>query len=197
MFKLLASRAQNYALRFDRWPASWVRLVEEQGSECIYGTWLIGNDYRNKSALYGAYPRGFLDRVRALFPDLWESRVLHAFAGSLPKGHGVRLDLNPARQPDVIGNVCALPFGRDNFDLVLADPPYSKADAVEYGTPMVDRRAAMASLSTVTRAGGFLVWLDTVWPMHRKDQWRTVGRICLIRSTNHRVRLVSIFQRVN
>jgi hypothetical protein len=39
------------------------------------------------------------------------------------------------------------------------------------------------------------VWLDQVWPMHRKDEWRTVGRILLQRSTNHRVRLVSIFER--
>ena len=41
----------------------------------------------------------------------------------------------------------------------------------------------------------FVVWLDTVWPMHRKDTWRTVGRILLQRSTNHRVRLVTLFER--
>jgi len=41
-----------------------------------------------------------------------------------------------------------------------------------------------------------LVWLDTVWPMHRKAEWRTVGRILLQRSTNHRARIVSIFERV-
>jgi hypothetical protein len=36
-----------------------------------------------------------------------------------------------------------------------------------------------------------------VWPMHRKDEWRTVGRIMLVRSTNHRVRCVTIFERVS
>lgn len=192
----LATRAEHYAHVFAKWPASHLRVVQEQGADVLYGTWQIGSCYKNDSDLYGAYPRGFLERVFGLFPDLWSRRVLHAFSGSLPKSTWhVRLDLNPARQPDVVGNVTAPPFPPESFDLVLADPPYSKADAEAYGTPMIDRRLATTGLATVTKPGGFLVWLDTCWPMHRKDEWRTVGRICLIRSTNHRVRLVSIFER--
>ena len=45
------------------------------------------------------------------------------------------------------------------------------------------------------KPGGWLVWLDTQLPMYRKDQWTNVAQIGLVRSTNHRVRLVSIFQR--
>lgn len=41
-----------------------------------------------------------------------------------------------------------------------------------------------------------LVWLDVVWPMFRKSEWRTVGRITVIRSTNHRARIATIFERV-
>lgn len=62
---------------------------------------------------------------------------------------------------------------------------------------MVNRRAVLAALANITVEGGHLVWLDTVWPMHRKAQWRTVGRIALTRSTNHRVRDISIFERTS
>ena len=53
----------------------------------------------------------------------------------------------------------------------------------------------MREAARVTAPGGNLVWLDQKRPMFRKDQWRLWGAIGLVRSTNHRVRLVSIFER--
>ena len=44
-------------------------------------TWIMGNDYRVKSAYYGGYPAGYLRRIRALFPD--KRRVLHLFSGKV------------------------------------------------------------------------------------------------------------------
>lgn len=195
----LQQRAEAYAAAFPQFPSSHLRLVQEQGGDVLYGTWLGGQNYRQTSALYGAYPPKYLDRVLALFPDLVNTMPLHVFSGSLPPGHYMRVDVNAARHPDRVGSVYDIaqvvaPF---MFRLVLADPPYSTEDATRYGTPMVDRRRAIAALADVTVPGGYLVWLDTVWPMHRKAEWRTVGRITLVRSTNHRVRLISIFARVS
>jgi hypothetical protein len=189
----LTERADSYAAAFPQYPASHLRVVQEQGGDCLYGTWLIGNDYRNKTAYYGAYPAGYLQRLQGVFPD-WDE-VLHVFSGSLPRGPYDRCDLR--QDAEYQCSVTELPqrAGNRRWRLAIADPPYTAADAHEYGTPMVDRRAATAALARVTKPGGFLVWLDCVWPMFRKTEWRTVARICLIRSTNHRVRLVSIFER--
>ncbi len=41
----------------------------------MYGTWLLGNDYRNRSSFYGAYPPGFLKRLAALFPDVVQEDI--------------------------------------------------------------------------------------------------------------------------
>lgn len=198
----LAARRDAFMRAYAKWPASWPWLVREQGRDVLYGVWVIGNDYRNKSALYGAYPAGYLERVAALFPDAGDD-VLHAFSGSLPPGPYSRLDLiDRCGVADLRfhqGDVCAAPTifaGRAPFALVIADPPYSVADAVHYETPMVDRRRAMAALAQVTAPGRYLVWLDTVWPMHKKTDWLTVGRILIQRSTNHRARVCSIFERV-
>lgn len=176
--------------------------------EWLVGTWAIGAAWKNPNPLYGAYPRGYLQRVCAMFPDA--RQVLHAFSGGLtvedakaatPNAADVELvDLHgpeAGRHPTWRGSVLDLPTewtGR--FDLVLADPPYSQADAERYGTAMPRRQHVTAALRRVTRAGGVLVWLDTCWPMHRKDVWRTWGHIGLVRSTNHRVRLVSMFEAV-
>lgn len=195
----LQDRADAYAAAFPQFAASHLHVVSEAGGPCLYGTWLLGNDYRVKSRYYGGYPKGYLERVMALFPGIQgPASVLHAFSGALPAGNYSRCDC--AQEAELQCRVEELPqsesfrkFGP--WCLVFADPPYSQADAEKYGTPMVDRRAATAALAAVTMRGGFLVWLDTTWPMFRKTEWRTVGRICLIRSTNHRVRLVSIFER--
>lgn len=197
----LEERAAAFNDTYAKWPASHLRVVLEGGKPVLYGRWLIGNDYRNKSRYYGAYPAGYLERVRALFPDLGvldrvsACEVLHVFSGSLPAGPYARCDISQDAEFDCsvydLPNLC----GEHAWKLIFADPPYSAADAKRYGTPMVDRRKAIAALARVTLPGGFLVWLDTVWPMHRKAQWRTVGRIGLTRSTNHRVRDITIFER--
>ncbi len=191
----LAERACAYAVAFARYPASHLRVVREQGGDVLYGTWLLGNDYRVRSAYYGGYPKGYLERVQALFP--YEGRVLHVFSGALPYGSYERCDLR--QEAEYQCDVLDLPEHENRnghqWKLVLADPPYSAEDATRYGTPMIDRKRVMSALAQVTRVGGHLVWLDCVWPMFKKTEWRTVGRICLIRSTNHRVRLISIFER--
>lgn len=197
----VASRGRAYNDAYAHFPASQLTVVTEQGHDVLYGIWLFGNDYRNRSRLYGAYPPGYLTRVWALFSDITPSRrtVLHVFSGSLRRSSKyLRLDSQPRRRADIVGSVYDV--GRRlrgrRFKLVFADPPYSKADAEKYGTAMVDRGRALRALARVTARGGFVVWLDTTWPMHRKTQWRTVARIAVVRSTNHRTRMVTIFQRV-
>lgn len=200
----LSERVAAYANAFPGRPPLQV-VTEGAGRdahEVIYGQWVIGNDYRNKTRFYGAYPNGYLDRVKALFPDIPEFNAargklnhLHVFSGSLPEGRYVRCDtVQPA---EITASVYDLEPGlHGRYPLVFADPPYSAADAVKYKTKMIVRGRVMRSLATVTELGGFVVWLDTCWPMFSKTQWRTVGRIGVTRSTNHRVRMVSIFERL-
>lgn len=193
----LDQRVRNYGETLGRkWPASTPTLYQTgDGALAFQGFWVIGNDYRNASSYHGAYPRGYLTRMACLFPDTEPGRLLHAFSGSLPKGPYVRCDLmQPSELAcDVIDlpNYCEAGW----YTHVYADPPYTKSDASKYGTPMINRGKATAALAVVVAPGGFLIWLDTVWPMHRKALWRTVGQIAVRRSTNHVMRLASVFQR--
>lgn len=182
----------------------------------VLGTWAIGAAWKNPNPLYGAYPRGYLERVHAMFPCA--KHVLHVFSGGLnafdaanpateaaaragcPAPFITRVDAkgpDEGRYPTWQGDVQALPREWSSmFDLILADPPYSPDDATHYGLPMPNRGKVMRELRRVATAGAVLVWLDTCWPMHRKDEWRTFGQIGVVRSTNHRVRLCSMFEAV-
>lgn len=193
-------RVDHFKKVYRKFPASHPWLVREQDRDVIYAIWVLGQDYRNKTRLYGAYPPDYVKRIEALFPDA--ESTLHAFSGSLPSGNYHRIDLidrvSAYDGKFTSGDVCDAfdLYGPNAFDLIVADPPYSDDDAVKYETPMVNRLKAMAALATVIVRGGHLVWLDTMWPIHSKESWVTVGRIPVIRSTNHRVRLCSIFERV-
>jgi len=160
----------------------------------IVGTWIMGNNYRVKSGYYGGYPAGYLKRIKALFPD--KQRVLHLFSGKVDTatmpGHTV--DSNPDRMPDFIDDahrLTSVPL--ENYDLVMADPPYSVEDCEHYGTTMVKRNVVMAALGARLSRNCHVVWLDQVLPMYRKDQFRLEAVIGMVKSTNHRFRVVTIF----
>jgi 16S rRNA G966 N2-methylase RsmD len=218
-----AARAHFYTAAFPDRPPLAIHSIPGQ-PQWVAGTWLIGACYKNPNPLYGAYPHGYLERVHAMFPDA--KQVLHVFSGGLTLGNALKaagmrrvlddtgrivneiptvdavelVDLKgpeDGRHPTWQGDIMDMPAewaGR--FDLILADPPYSSEDAEKYGTPMVNRGKIIARLRDVAQKGGNLVWLDQVWPMHRKNQWRTWAHIGLVRSTNHRMRLVSMFEAV-
>lgn len=108
----------------------------------------MGNDYRVKSGFYGGYPAGYLRRVKALFPD--KRQVLHLFSGrvGLAALAGDTVDINPDMAPTYVDDAQKLqgvPLA--NYDLVLADPPYSAEDAQHYGKTMVKRNTVMAALA--------------------------------------------------
>ena len=191
----LRERVDAYKHTFKRWPGSWPTLgISPDGRETMQAVWVIGNDYRNKTTFYGSYPRSYLDRVMAMYPDAGDS-VLHAFSGSLPSGNYTRCDL--VQDAELKCSVYDVASETDRrFRLILADPPYTGEDAKKYGTPMVNRGRATRSLAAVAEPGGHMVWLDTVWPMHSKSLWLTIGRIAVVRSTNHRVRMATVFERV-
>ncbi len=162
----------------------------------VVGTWIMGNDYRVKSAYYGGYPAGYLRRIRALFPE--KRRTLHLFSGKVDIAlfPGDTVDVNPslgATYVDDAQTMTRVPL--DRYDLVLADPPYSVEDCQRYGTSMVKRNVVMKALGRLP-AGAHIVWLDQVFPVYRKEMFAIEATIGMWKSTNHRFRGITIFRRL-
>ena len=162
----------------------------------VVGTWIMGNDYRVKSADYGGYPAGYLRRIRALFPD--KRRVLHLFSGKVELAAlpGDTVDINPSLQPTYVDDAQRLErVPLETYDLILADPPYSIEDAERYRTTMVKRNVVMRALGRAA-PGAHIVWLDQVLPMYRKDAFAIEAVIGMVKSTNHRFRVITVFRRL-
>lgn len=169
------------------------------GDGRIVGTWIMGNDYRVKSEYYGGYPAGYLKRVKALFPDKKGMRTLHLFSGKVAKEvvPGFTLDINATLQPDFVDDAHTMEsVNLGQIDFVMADPPYSTEDCEHYGTAMVNRSKVIATLGQRLPAGAHVVWLDQVLPMYRKVEFAIDGVIGMVKSTNHRFRVVTIFRKL-
>lgn len=163
----------------------------------MVGTWIMGNNYQVASSYYGGYPHGYLKRVKALFPD--KTNALHLFSGKvdLSTFPGTTVDINPASGADYIDDaqtLVSVPLER--FDLVLADPPYSVEDCDHYATTMVARNKVMRALGRRLQPGSHVVWLDQVLPMYQKLQFEVIGVVGMVKSTNHRFRVMTIFERI-
>ena len=184
-------RINNYVLE-TKYPKSL--FVGEDNR--VVGTWIMGNNYRVKSNYYGGYPAGYLKRIKALFPD--KTNVLHLFSGKVDTEimSGTTVDLNSEMKPDILDDAQSLEnVPVEEFDLILADPPYSIEDSEHYGPTMVKRNKVMKALGKKAKAGTHVVWLDQVLPMYRKDEWNIVAVIGMVKSTNHRFRVVTIFKK--
>jgi hypothetical protein len=185
------ARIANY-VRETGFPRSL--FISEDGR--VVGTWIMGNDYRVKSAYYGGYPAGYLRRIRALFPE--KKRILHIFSGKVDLAAlpGDTVDINPKLRPTYVDDAQTLArVPLSSYDLVLADPPYSVEDAERYQTTMVRRNIVLRALQRAS-PGTHIVWLDQVLPMYRKDIFAIDAVIGMVKSTNHRFRVVTVFRRL-
>jgi hypothetical protein len=173
------------------------KALQVGGDNRINGIWIMGQNYRVKSEYYGGYPAGYLKRIKALFPD--KKNILHLFSGKVDKSiiDGKTIDINPDRGADVVGDAHELSkhFGEE-FDLILADPPYSIEDCDHYGTTMVKRTTVVRECQKVLKPGGHLVWLDQVMPLYKKIELQPIGFIGMVKSVNHRFRVITMFEKL-
>jgi hypothetical protein len=184
-------RIDNY-VRLTGFPRSL--FIAEDGR--VVGTWIMGNDYRVKSGYYRGYPAGYLRRVKSLFPE--KRRVLHLFSGQVDQTAlpGDTVDINESLRPTFVDDAQKLErVPLEDYDLILADPPYSIEDAERYQTSMVKRNSVMRALQRVAE-GTHIVWLDQVLPMYRKDAFGIDAVIGMVKSTNHRFRVVTVFRKL-
>lgn len=167
------------------------------GDGRIVGTWVMGNNYTTKQNFYGSYPYGYLNRIKLLFSD--KKNTLHLFSGCVDTElfPGKTVDINSDQKPDYVDDAHTLEHvPLEDFDLILADPPYSVEDCDHYKTTMIKRNVVLRNLGERLKSGAHIVWLDQVLPMYKKVKLKTIGYIGMVKSTNHRFRVITIFEKL-
>ncbi|MDA4110929.1 MAG: hypothetical protein OK439_00210 [Thaumarchaeota archaeon] len=79
-------------------------------------------------------------------------------------------------------------------DVVYADPPYP-GNFHKFNVLPFRQQQVLRDLGVLMPKGSFLCWLDTLYPMFRKDQWKIIGTIEVRIGTNTQVRGWTLWQR--
>jgi len=105
---------------------------------------------RPASKYAGCYPKYFEKHIERL---LGTKNYLHAFCGSSTTG--LRIDINPESNADLICDVHHLPFRDNVFEGSFADPPYNaKFSDKLYDTKQAKLYTWSKELSRVTKPNG-------------------------------------------
>ena len=175
------------------------------GYRPICDVWLLA---RSKVKYYGAYPAGFLSRARALLGVSIDDPVLHLCSGMVKDypfgGYGandLRVDMDPSTEPDAVRDIRE-PFNDDymaeyRIKAVLADPPYTEADADYYPVG----REALPSCGDifnrareVLRPGERLGILHYIWAKPPAD-FKNIAVVTVLVGFNNRARLYTVYER--
>jgi len=184
----LQERADSYHRALPKYPPLIVY------NDWIMGLWYCGRPW-HKQEFYGQYPLTYLKRVRSLFSDC--CGILHLFSGKTVPGLGeATFDIDPKNNPTVLGDVRSLTsyFSENQFELVIADPPYTASDFEKYGFKPFSKRQCLRDVRII--CSKYLVWLDLTVPPYRKTDWKLIGTIAIVTGTQSKIRMVSIFEKV-
>lgn len=171
----------------------------------ITDVWILA---RPKVAYYGAYPNGFLERGRALLGVTPYDAVLHVCGGrareypAKPRGFGPNdrtLDMDAALVPDYVQSATGpLPTYAGGWPALIADPPYTEADAAKYAPGLAVFPSAnriLREMLAVVRVGGRVGMLHYVLPQPPSEGVRFVACVGVIVGFNNRMRVFSVFER--
>jgi hypothetical protein len=151
----------------------------------------------NKSKYIGSFPLHFEKKLlRELNLDPNTAKILHPFGGMAE--FGIRCDINPAVNPDVVCDAHKLPFPDNTFDLVVLDPPYNEDyaerlyDTKKYGK--LKFKTYTAEAVRVCKEGAFVVMYHYIATPSIKDTI-LVKRILMETRSWHKARIIHIHQK--
>ncbi|MEE9316537.1 MAG: hypothetical protein V3U97_05450 [bacterium] len=108
---------------------------------------------------------------------------------------GIKLDISPESNPDIIADAHWLPFKDNSFDYVLCDPPYSNELSKKlYGTGKLKWSSWTTEAVRVCRVGGMVALYH--WHMSPRPRGTSYHEIkVIITRIKHFARICCIFKK--
>ena len=123
-----------------------------------------------------------------------EARVLNLFCGMNTQGY--RVDIRTEVKPDLVADVHKLTdYLSQEFDIILADPPYSNEEAKElYDTPKLNYKAWTSEATKLLSVGGLLiVYHKYVMPNPNPEIYQVIKRVFIGNRIYHIPRVAIYF----
>ena len=144
----------------------------------------------------GGYPKGFLTKAYEILGVTDPTQVLHVCSGSMKIG--IRVDIRPEVEPDIVADARHLPFPDNSFQWIMADPPYSQEYATNlYGTGDVypNPHNLVDECLRVLAPGGMLGFMHHIVPKFHKPG-KIVKVYGISQGPGYNIRAWSVFSKL-
>lgn len=125
-----------------------------------------------------------------------DPKILNLFCGM--NKFGTRVDINPDVNPDYVCDAHNLSeVIKDEFDVILADPPYSNEEAKDiYGTPPLEYMKWTAECDKLLKKGGLLIiYHKYLMPNPKPGFYKVLKRVFIAGRVYHLPRVAVYFQK--
>lgn len=123
--------------------------------------------------------------------------LLNVFCGM--NKHGFRVDMKAEVNPDLLCDIHKLSecLSPKEYDLIIADPPYSTLEAKEiYETPALKYKVWTSECDKYLKVGGlFMVYHKYVMPNPNPEKYEVVKRVFIGNRTMHLPRVCIVFRK--
>lgn len=154
----------------------------------------------NKSKYKGGMPLYCEDWLLQLARDLLKKndiKILNLFCGM--NKQGVRIDIKEEVNPDYVldAHFFADAIGESNFDVILADPPYSNLESKElYGTGKLNYKLWTTQCDKVLKKEGLLiVYHKYIMPNPNPEKYHIDKRVFIGNRIYHTPRVALYFRK--
>lgn len=149
----------------------------------------------------GAFPLGLLNRIQDNICDIKGAKVLYPFGGITPrKDHWTVNDINEDLDVDTHHDARDLPDKwKEEFDVVISDPPYSEHYADEYYDCEYPKpKEHFTEAAKCVRPGGYFLILDwLVYQNYRPNKLEREKIIGVTSGPKQRIRALNVFRKYN
>ncbi len=155
----------------------------------------------NGKKFSGAYPAGFMKRVKLAFKDYYpkdKEDKLQVCSGRIPSCEGMRLDIDPKYKPDFLCNAEDMkPVKSNRFKWVMSDTPYNeRASEKYYGKPLLNRSKMLKEMTRVCKVGGFVSLLDQITPNNAPRNLKRIAIIGVTSIPNQDLRVFTLYRKI-
>ena len=124
-------------------------------------------------------------------------KILNLFCGM--NKQGIRVDINKEVKPEIIADAHKIGeyFAYDEFDVILADPPYSDEESKElYGTGKLNYNEWTSECDLILKKGSLLiVYHKYIMPNPNPDKYEVIKRVFIGNRTYHLPRVAIYFRK--
>ena len=155
-------------------------------------TWLCGPPPSHGQ--FQQYPSRFEYNLKKFYPQIFEENTLHMFSGA--KEWGTTTDIREETGCDFPSPFDQMPFKKEEFDNVIADPPYANHWQNQWHGDLPKPKHILREAVKVCKKGGLIMILHIIIvPAYKIYNVERIALHPILTGPNNAIRVLNVFKK--